>query len=95
MPVYGDLLFCKDSCSWHSITIQQKPSADIVSCGQEVLPINFIAVNVNMVVPHLDITNYKNPWKFGNESRIISMVDGFLLNVDFIMSEAQLTTTSH
>ena len=95
MPVYGDLLFCKGGCSWHSITIKQKPSADIVSCGQEVLPINFMTVNINMVEPHLDVTNYKDPWKFGNEGRIFSMVDGFTQNVYFMMSETQLKTTSH
>ena len=95
MPVYGDPVFCKGGCSWHSVTIYQKSHKEIEECGAQVLPMSRVMVNINTIEPHLDITNFKNPWKFGNTSRTISMGDGYGTEAWFIMAESQLVTSSH
>ena len=95
MPVYGEPYFCNDSCSWHKIEILKRRSEDIEACGAEVLDTRSVFVNINMIEPHLDILNFKNPWKLKNTSRVINMREGFNRNVWFVMGETQLVTSSH
>jgi hypothetical protein len=55
MPVYGDTRICDGGCSWHGMSIDQKSTKDIESCGAEVLWKSDVMVAVNMIEPHLDI----------------------------------------